>query len=137
LKTRSSQKDQKKDDWGWSHGSRSEVKRLAVTGPGGGFSRMPYAPEGATGNDDDRISTGLLWGKTAFQNAKQLVPIQILKHTFKFRRFLDQKFCVVNVNLHASNKEQFISWTTITESSSIQNIFTNFKYKYFYCYCHH
>jgi hypothetical protein len=40
------------------HGAR--LKDWVLTGPGGGFSRMPYAPEGATGNDDDdRISTDL------------------------------------------------------------------------------
>jgi hypothetical protein len=33
------------------HGARLKVWML--TGPGGGASRMPYGPEGATGSDDD------------------------------------------------------------------------------------
>jgi hypothetical protein len=50
-KARSSHKDLEKDDWGWSHGSgkdRARLKDWLLTGPGGGVSRMPYAPEGAT-----------------------------------------------------------------------------------------
>jgi hypothetical protein len=36
----------------WKQGRRgARLKDWLLTGPGGGVSRMPYVPEGATGND--------------------------------------------------------------------------------------
>jgi hypothetical protein len=38
----------------WKQGrQRTRLKDWLLTGPGAGVSRMPYAPEGETGNDDD------------------------------------------------------------------------------------
>jgi hypothetical protein len=38
----------------WKQGRQgTRLKDWLLTGPGGGVSWMPYAPEGATGNDDD------------------------------------------------------------------------------------
>jgi hypothetical protein len=42
----------------WKQGRNGTMlKDWLMTGSGGGISWMPCAPEGATGNDDDDIST--------------------------------------------------------------------------------